>query len=399
MRGAFSVESDRATLHALMGELLEARLAQLARGGRAALGEWRFLRALAPHLGAVPAVGSGHSGGGASLETSLADWLAAFRFESATQVDERGWGPLMIASIEANVTMIDALVAAGADPNRSTTKAYPRALCAKGMTPLMWMIAARYVPDGEACAAAMQCLLHHGARLGVTDALKQTALHYWAEMGVEGVVACHVLLGAGADTSAVDAIGQPPLLAAANTCTMNFAVVDTLVSSGCDVNVTSPGNNSNLPMLCTLGGSLTAERLEQTQAAAVPLDQKFFPSLQGSRLARGLVRSVFVLTRQPNLKLWLAMVGGTALHECARNGYVRTAELLLAAGADPTIRDAYGKSAVDIARDATDAEERGGALAVAMLDVLSRAERELEQRGRPHPAARGRLRRWLGESW
>lgn len=225
----------------------------------------------------------------------------------------------MGASIEANVTMIDALVAAGADPNRSTTKAYPRALCAKGMTPLM--IAARYVPDGEACAAAMQCLLHHGARLGVTDALKQTALH-WAAMGVEGVVACHVLLGAGADTSAVDAIGQPPLLAAANTCTMNFAVVDTLVSSGCDVNVTSPGNNSNLPMLCTLGGSLTAERLEQTQAAAVPLDQKFFPSLQGSRLARGLVRSVFVLTRQPNLKLWLAMVGGTALHECARNGYV-----------------------------------------------------------------------------
>lgn len=333
-KGHLTVESDRERLDSIMGTTLELKLGWLEEGAK--LGQWRFLRALAPLLGGVDQSG---------LEESAEGWLRWLRLPSTQAADDIGWTAIGYAALSGNSVIVEAVLDARADVHARTKRAYPEALATKGMTPLM--IGARYVPDGERCQATLRALLRHGARHSDKDALQQTALH-WATMGVESLVACKVLLEAGADTLVVDAIGQTPLQAAGNTCTMNYELIDFLTSEGHADPCKATANGMNMATQMCYG--LTNQRAQRLRQAGISLDHQYFNAWR-SPLVYGFLSSVRCLTGQPNLRLYLSMVGNTPLHECARLGLDEVSEALLANRADPSIRNRAGKTPLDLSRE------------------------------------------------
>jgi ankyrin repeat protein len=93
-----------------------------------------------------------------------------------------GYTPLLIASRMGNGPMVEALVAAGADPNTATTN---------GATPLMFAAEAGGV-------AAVKTLVEHGANVNAKEKVKdETALAYAAAYGRADVI--RLLTARGAD--------------------------------------------------------------------------------------------------------------------------------------------------------------------------------------------------------
>jgi len=358
--GCFTVESDREVVEELMGHLVEAKLLQWEQGGPSQLLEWRFLRALQPYLGKCTRRET-------SEMTEVQEWLQGFAFRHAQDTGPRGWGPPHFAALEANTTILKQLLAARVEVDQKTTASFPRALGAKGMTPLM--IAAKYNPDPDACVATLEFLLQQNADVHYKDKLGQTALH-WASQGVVGTAAIEMLLQARADVLACDALQQNALQLAGNHCFMNYAVLDRLLALRADPHSCN-ANGQNI--LTQIAPGLNADRVSIAADAGVDVCYGCFtrprewPARRMFKLAKRVAKS-------PNVDFLVDSLGNSPLHECARLGNKQAIPALLAARADAEQKNLSGKTPADLAKElGPDADE--------VLRLLSGAEAQHGQGG------------------
>jgi hypothetical protein len=98
--------------------------------------------------------------------------------------------------------------------------------------------------------------------------------------------------------------------------------------------------------LIVAGIVLAAFVLDQRENAAVTADDVFAALAQGD-----MARIVFCLKAKPELANARDKRGQTPLHVAAQKGMADTTRLLVNMGADPTLTNADGKTAAEIARD------------------------------------------------
>ena len=173
---------------------------------------------------------------------------------------ETGWTPLHFAAANKDLAVIQALMAAGADPKA-------RNYGGRGVTPLE--IAVRFNDSatvfqalmaadpatgssrdwqllhtaGYGTAAELRMLLDRGGDPHERDTVGLTLLHRAASNNDASVT--HALLAAGTDPTAKDNIGWTPLHVAAST-NRNVAVTEALLAAGADPN--AKGNNGSIPL-------------------------------------------------------------------------------------------------------------------------------------------------------
>lgn len=147
----------------------------------------------------------------ATLQTALSEAIDEGLAHGAdpNAYDERGLTPLMqLALCERDAgPAIDALVAAGADPERVVRTDHP---VRYGYTALHL---ACFGPEEYGDPANIARLVARGANAECRDGLGDTPLHHAAEAGL--VEQARALLEAGADANALDRDGQSPLIRAA----------------------------------------------------------------------------------------------------------------------------------------------------------------------------------------
>ena len=138
-----------------------------------------------------------------------------------------GVTPLSIAATNGNVTLVDALLSAGADPNAGSRE---------GETPLMTAARAGSVP-------VVEHLLAHGARINTQEQYRgQTALMWAAAQEHADVV--RTLIANGADVKLASTAGFTPLIFA--TRTGHREIVDVLLDAGAPIDTAAPDGSSAL---------------------------------------------------------------------------------------------------------------------------------------------------------
>lgn len=249
---------------------------------------------------------------------------------------------------------------------------------------------------GTSLAEAATLLDAEPALLEARDGIGETALHYLA---VEGELsAVRFLHERGADIEARNEFGESALDAALRLA--HGAVARYLLDHGADVHGTDAHGRTMLHA-AALGGDADLVRLVIDRG--VPVDARdgmgetpLFTALLGDSPA-AVVRCLAGAGAGVNER---ACFHATALHTAARYGQADVVELLLAAGADPTLRDVLGDAPADEAdnegfhalatrlRDAAGAHHAGPRTPPASLEVRALAE-----------ADRERAREILAASW
>ncbi len=301
----------------------------------------------------------------------------------ANAANRYGVTPLSLAAVNANPKMIEALVAAGADVNRPVSR---------GQTVLM--TAAR---TGN--AAAVRVLLDHGADANAREAqLGETALMWAASenhasvvtllvgrgaqvnarsttasfakdrFGLEGVLtilphgswtplmyaardggvdAARALLKAGADLNAVDPDGTSALVLAIMNA--HYDTANAILEAGADPNVADKTGMAALYAAVDMSslGEVYGMPPRKVNDALMPTD------LIARLLAKGAVvdarLTTAALTRNHTPGEPLLGTGTTPLMRAARNGDYAAVKLLLAADADPSLRQPKGTNALMMA--------------------------------------------------
>jgi uncharacterized protein len=266
---------------------------------------------------------------------------------------------------EGHVETLRALLSAGADPKARTARGEtPLMLAAIAGQPAMVALLRRRTRDLDAWTAALLGDAAHLERLLEQDPARAratagrsgpTPLWYCARSRLplagaryrRGVLDCaRALLGAGADPNP-DAPERGPALFHALAHARNPDLAELLVGAGArlDDGGTPVHVHAHFPHLL--------DALQWLVARGASLDVRHGPE------------------------------HCTALHMAVRNGYLRVIRFLLEMGADPRICDAAGKTALDLAR------EQGRAPLIAALDgaATSRTPRASRKRARaPRPA-------------
>ena len=277
------------------------------------------------------------------------------------------------AAREGDVEAIEALLAAGADPEaRHDYGEYtPLHMAAEGghveaiealikagavvhakdlwyRTPLDLARARRHAAAVAVLKAAGRCVypdtLHRAALDGDIEAIEtllatgvdpnargdrgMSPLHFAARRGYLGVI--ETLLAAGADPNARGDGGKTPLHEAARG--RRVEALKALLAAGANVNARDDNDSSPL-FLAIFNGSVEA--------------------------VKALIQAGADLNSQDH---W----GRTPLHMAAWHNYVGIIKVLLAAGADVNVRDSEGRTPLDIAR------VQGYAEAVALLEAAGR---------------------------
>ncbi len=136
--GDFTVDADRLALGGVIAAMLESRKALALEQGD--LLTYSFVHA-------VSAYTLSGSGTAAPQEASLAEWMAAMRFESVREGAKTGWTPLMFAVVAGRADICEALLDAGASPTTRMRRMYPQYALRKS-TPLLHVACLlRDVPD------------------------------------------------------------------------------------------------------------------------------------------------------------------------------------------------------------------------------------------------------------
>lgn len=273
----------------------------------------------------------------------------------------------IVASADAAVgaaAIAEALLAAGADPNRADTA---------GRLALI-----EHARRGH--LETIDALLSAGAVVAAADPRGVTPLHAAAEAGHVRIV--ERLLAAGASASALDGDGAAPLfVAAAHGHTM---VVEVLLEAGAEASRTDararhplgaalvgghhdvarvllqsgaspdalvwPPEGSGLVVVATRGDVEGAALLYGAGATIAPPPGRTSPLMAAARTGRvSMVR--WLLSRNAPTST-IDASGQTALHHAAHAGQATIVRLLLEAGADPTRVDHLDHRALDLARAA-----------------------------------------------
>jgi len=166
--------------------------------------------------------------------------------------------------------------------------------------------------------AAVERLIRQRANVNVADDKGATALHY-AHCGDIRVV--RALLAAGADINARTPHNVTPLMSAVSMAGGSPASALELIRAGADVNVADSDGSTALWVATTESDVSVVRALLEAGAD---------PNVQSRSLG-----------------FW----GYTPLHMAAMNGLIEAAEVLLQHGADVTIRNGQGQTALDVAND------------------------------------------------
>lgn len=300
---------------------------------------------------------------------AVRDVLAA-RPESVGAVDERGTTPLHIAARAGRVDIAALLIEKGADLEAKSPS---------GFTPLFLAVAGKkpdtvnLLLDKGACVNAetrfettplftaaesgspeiLQSLIGRGAELNHASPIFGSALHRAAYMDFpEGA---RILLDAGADLNVRDQRGMTPLHQAAQLG--RIAVVRLFVERGADVDAVDGENRTPLHWAVLYGTDRSGANNSSELAflllgrgARIDLADTNGATPLSAAVARGLTELAGALLRRGgDLKAVEPETGRTLLHLAALNGHADMAELLLARGIDSSVRDAFGKTALDYA--------------------------------------------------
>jgi len=266
--------------------------------------------------------------------------VAALLLEKGAELEAKnptGFTPLFLAVLGKRPETVKFLLERGADPNAPTRfQTTPLFTAAEsGNVEIILLLVERgadvsysspffgsalhraaYMDFPEAAKA----LLNAGADLKVRDQRGQTPLHQAAQLG--RVTISRLLVERGADIDALDRGGRSPL---------HWAILAGTDRSGAN-------NSSELGFLLVGSGAMVdaadAEGLTPLLAAV----RKGLTDLAGAILRRG----GDIAALEPG-------TGRTLLHVAALKGFGDMAELLLGRGADPSVEDADGKTALELA--------------------------------------------------
>ena len=176
---------------------------------------------------------------GADPDVRLVDHPPQFGFASQRfRVSIAGATPFLLAAMDANVAVMDALVAAGADTRLATDE---------GTTPLMVAAGLGRVPAETRVTEAdtldaVQFVLDLGAEVNATNLVGRSALHGAAHIRSDPAV--HLLVDHGATVDVADQRGITPLM---------------IAEGGGHILLPGLGGGSTADLLRALGGAETTE--------------------------------------------------------------------------------------------------------------------------------------------
>jgi ankyrin repeat protein len=176
--------------------------------------------------------------------------------------------PLHTAAIEGNLEAVELLLAHGANPNARNSV---------GFTPFH-----SAVEGGQ--IATVEMLLQHAANVNTRNINGYTPLHYAASNGTLELV--ELLLKAGATPTAVDHNNRTPLhYASCNRSDKSFAIVETLIRNGGNVNaktrwgetplhISARHSHYNLPLKALLALGADIQSLDDDGKTPCEMDVK-----------------------------------------------------------------------------------------------------------------------------
>jgi len=345
VQGEFSCEADRKHIKQIMSDLCEDRICHLRSQGQDF--EPRFLTAMLPWL----APGSG------AREENLDTWLRMYCFKDHKEAGPFGWAPIHFAALEGNLSVLDQLVDLGESVNRKTEDGEPPPLGTvdvgmqiPGMTPLM--CAAFYIPLGADSVKVSQFLLEQKADISAKAAGGETALHMASAGAASDGILVNYLVDKKADIECVNDARETPLLKACFLCPAgskfpNVGHVQQLVRRGAKLSGASSVRPQHPTALKVAAGTgdVDAVKFLLSNRADVNGSQDYETrptDIEMSSFPEGIRQSVVKDSVQH-------LYGGTPLHWAAYYGNSKTVDLLLAHGADPSIKNEVGKTAKQVA--------------------------------------------------
>ncbi|WP_430391553.1 ankyrin repeat domain-containing protein [Dyella sp. 20L07] len=265
------------------------------------------------------------------IERALALVEAGADPNTAPSTGDRDQRPvLMLAALPPDTRLLRALIAKGADVNRTTG----------GITPLL--AATRDSWHGR--AEAVMTLVANGASPLATDAEGNTPLHGAVLSGEPNVAA--MLLDAGASINALNKAGLSPLAVACRAA--NWPVAKFLLERGA-----KPAPADGEPALVAAAGVADddvegVKLLIKHRAAVNAVDARHRSALM-TAAAEGheqIARALRTAGADVNLA---DRHGSTALMEASRAGAVGIVKLLAEAQADARTRNSHGRDALTLA--------------------------------------------------
>ena len=216
-------------------------------------------------------------------------------------------------------TIVELLLAAGADPNLPTSWGAP---------PLLWATSNEHID-------VVTLLLAAGATTNLQDVYGYTAFMWAAEYGLTDIVV--LLLAAGADPNLQNNIGKSALHWAAEFG--HNDVVELLLAAGADVNLRNNAGKTAAQVASDHGYQDIAQLIE-----AEPQDLALDAALLAAAGSADAIEMERLLAEgaDPNVQ---GEDSWTALIIAASNGHTDIVTLLLAAGADPNLKTNVGGNA------------------------------------------------------
>ena len=234
--------------------------------------------------------------------------------------------PLMIACENGNKDAINALLNARADPNIAD---------ANGFTCLSFAV------YGGCSEGVLKTIIEHLSDVNATSKQKKTALMCACEKGNVDMINVGLLLNAGANPNIADANGSTFLHYAArnDSCT---EVVQAIISHGADVHATDKNNVTALMIACGKGNKDAINALLNSGADPNIADDNGFTCLSFavySGCSEGVLKTIIDHGVDVNAT---SKQKKTALTWACEKGNVNTINVLLNAGANPSIADVEG---------------------------------------------------------
>eukprot|EP00928_Gymnodinium_smaydae_P026081 TRINITY_DN20582_c0_g1_i1.p1 TRINITY_DN20582_c0_g1~~TRINITY_DN20582_c0_g1_i1.p1 ORF type:complete len:1126 (-),score=287.31 TRINITY_DN20582_c0_g1_i1:88-3465(-) len=272
---------------------------------------------------------------GAMADTACQMLLA--QRADATACDSRGQTPLVFACAEGHLGALAALLENRADPNAvAVARASATSGAADGRTPLFAAAAAGQV-------AALDALLRAGARADAADDAGMTALFVAKDAQIAARLA-----DASCDISARDVEGRTALFAAAERTDDAAPLVQLLLDRGARADATSLGRGAGAGGGSAAGAGSAAGLSRMRQGTSRR-------TRSGRGAAGGMTTALHLAADRRVVRMLLGAHaaidardanGQTPLFAAARRGDCSTLMALARAGADASVRDAHGRTAL-----------------------------------------------------
>jgi len=271
-------------------------------------------------------------------EETIEAFLAKYGLKSPTEKGPRGWTALHYAAVEADEIMCEQLVKAGADLEAKTTEAFKELTWLEGATP--FFVASVFA---QKSFAVLKKLYDLGADFGAVDANKLAPAH--AATQSRNTETMKFLLDAGFDMETRDGFRNTVLLMA--PLCGDFECVQMLLKAKVDLSVWDQFNAGVLHQCAVCDNAYTADAVSSLVKAGCNVNAQFEPETDEVKgfyeailgmpdKGCALVKFVSFANDSQTPLAWAAFYDQPSL-----------ARQLLSNGADVTIKDKSGKTAVD----------------------------------------------------